>query len=74
MTPGDGIDEVAVTGRAGRGGAGTDFGVCFLLAFSDLCAASADGAVRGVDLSADVRRVGLAGLADFPDLSAESAL
>ena len=74
MTPDDGFDAVAVTGRAAGGGAGTEFGVCFLLAFSDLCAASADSAVRGVDVSADVCRVGLAGLADFPDLSAESAL
>jgi hypothetical protein len=77
MMPDDGIDEVEVTGRPGRcGGAagGADFDVCFLLAFSDWRASSADGAIRGLDLSAEGCGLGFAGFADRPDLSAESAL
>jgi hypothetical protein len=76
-TPDDGIDEVDVTGRAGTCGgatAGADFDVCFLLAFSDWRASSADGAIRGFDLSAEGCGLGFAGFADFPVLSAESGL
>jgi hypothetical protein len=77
MTPDGGIDEVAVTGRAGSCGCtatGADVCVCVLVVFSDLRTVSADGVVRELDLSAEGCAPVFAGFAGFPDLSAESAL
>jgi hypothetical protein len=80
ITPDGGIDEVAVTGRAGTASGiapGAPLPGCVLVAVSDLCKVSALRAAS-VDFSARVEslpaEVCVAGFAGFPDLSAASAL